>query len=90
MFFMRQILVKIAPGATRVPSGTLTSVTNCAQLQGVAADAIFTGCEISIPPSRITKSNLRQNISASVSRHAYPPAYRTAAMPNGKKAFVFS
>ena len=29
MFFSRQVLVKAAPGAKTVPSGTVTSVTNC-------------------------------------------------------------
>ena len=36
-FFSRHVLVKDVPGAKTVPSGTVTSLTNCATLHGVGA-----------------------------------------------------
>jgi hypothetical protein len=39
MFFRRQVLVNVAPGWKIVPSGTVTSETNCAQSHVALADA---------------------------------------------------
>jgi hypothetical protein len=39
MFLRRQVFVKAVPGAKLVPSGTVTSATNCAQSQVESACA---------------------------------------------------
>jgi hypothetical protein len=44
-FFNRQVLLKAAFGANTVPSGTVTSVTNCAlsQLEAVVGVGVLVG-----------------------------------------------
>src|SRR5450759_2837033 len=48
MFFNRQVLVKVAPGANLVPSGTVTSVTNCTHAAGLGFGVLVGGTAVAV------------------------------------------
>ena len=53
MFFKRQVLVKSCPGFMTVPSGTVTSETNCALSQDEGGIAVVQhGSREELPASR--------------------------------------
>src|SRR6266540_2235264 len=57
MFLKRHVFVNVAPGSNLVPSGTVTSLTNCAQSQ-VAAEADDVANAAGTSDNNIATSNI--------------------------------
>ena len=76
MFFRRQVLVKATPGAKVVPSGTVTSLMNCALSQeeggtvAVIGEPVFVGVGVGGVP-----------VTVGVAVAVEPPARERTGLP---------
>jgi hypothetical protein len=67
VFFSRQVFVKLALGENSVPSGTLTSETNLAWLQGISV-AVIVGLAVGLAVGALVLAGMGGSVDVAVSK----------------------